>query len=219
MSRITRALSTALTILFVGLSTLEAAGQTRRMEQDPALDNLKHPPGTETAAAGTLGDVRKAGEGRRTVLLIPGLGFGASIWTDFMERHKSEFTMYAITLPGFAGTKPLAMPSADSTFADVPWTKSALEAIGALFARERIDHVTIVAHWALAAQIALRLALDQPDRVDAVVLVAGPLKSYYEGIPNMKNWTPEQRAKGIEALSQKWFKTVTRPTWDDNNFM
>jgi hypothetical protein len=64
------------------LLTLLPAGlraQTRSMAQDSTLDNLRHPPGVATTALGTLGHVRKLGEGKRTMLLIPGLGFGDDI--------------------------------------------------------------------------------------------------------------------------------------------
>ena len=193
--------------------------QSRILAQDPAIDNLRFPAGVETTAFGQLGRVRKLGEGPRAMLLIPGLGFGDNVWTEFMERHRSEYTMYAITLPGFGSTPPLPMPPEGSRFVEAPWTRSAIEAIEGLLARERIERITVVAHWALATQIALRLALDHPDRVEAVVLISGVLKSYYDVDPQMMTWTPEQRSANVEALGHRWFKTVTRRTWDDNNFM
>jgi pimeloyl-ACP methyl ester carboxylesterase len=193
--------------------------QSRSMAQDPTLDNLRLPPGTKTTPAGTLGQVRRFGEGPKVMLLIPGIGFSGNIWSEFMERHRTEYTMYAITLPGFGDTPPLAMPSEGSRFADTPWIKSTLQAIGALLDREHIERVTIVAHWALATQIALRLAVDDPNRVEAVVLIAGVLKVYYENSPGMLTWTPEQRSGFVESMAHHWFKTVTRQTWDDNNFM
>jgi pimeloyl-ACP methyl ester carboxylesterase len=159
------------------------------------------------------------GTGPRTLLLIPGLGFGDDIWSDFMERHRTAYTMYAVTLPGFGETPPLAMPAEGSRFAETPWLRSALLAIRRLIDEEKIPRLTIVAHWALASQIALQLALDVPDRVEAVVLVSGVLKSYYDNVPRMHEWTAEERAANTEALGLKWFKTVTRRTWDDNNFM
>jgi pimeloyl-ACP methyl ester carboxylesterase len=76
-----------------------------------------------------------------------------------------------------------------------------------------------MAHWALATQIALQLALEHPDRVDAVILIGGVLKSYYESTPAMLAWTPEQRVRFADGMGQRWFRTVTRWTWDDNNFM
>ena len=136
-----------------------------------------------------------------------------------MERHRTEYTMYSITLPGFGDTPPLPMPAKGSQFAETPWTRSSITAIERLLDEERIERVTIIAHWALATQIALRLALDHPERVDAVVLVGGVLKVYYESTPAMMAWTPEQRARFVEGMGARWFKTVTRRTWDDNNFM
>jgi pimeloyl-ACP methyl ester carboxylesterase len=189
------------------------------MTQDSTLDNLHHSPGVQTAALRTLGHVHKLGDGPRNVLLIPGLGFGDGIWTEFMERHKADYTMYAITLPGFGETPPLPMPPDGSRFVETPWTRSTIQAIEAMLDQERITRVTIVAHWALATQIALRLALDRPDRVDAVVLIGGVLKAYYENTPAMLTWTPEQRSRFAEGMGQRWFRTVTRRTWDDNNFM
>lgn len=104
------------------LTAIPALAQTRSLAQDPALDNLRHPAGTEVAAFGTLGRVRKSGEGRRVMLLIPGIGFGDGVWSEFMERHKADYTMYAVTLPGFDGTAPLPMPPEGSKYADGPAT-------------------------------------------------------------------------------------------------
>jgi pimeloyl-ACP methyl ester carboxylesterase len=52
-----------------------------------------------------------------------------------------------------------------------------------------------------------------------VVLAGGVLKSYYETVPGMRAWTAEERARYADGLGERWFKTVTRRTWDDNNFM
>ena len=210
----------ALPAIFLLLPPAGFGGQTRSMAQDPTLDNLRHGAGVTTAAIGTLGHVRKIGEGPRKMVLIPGLGFGGDIWNEFMERHRTDATMYAVTLPGFGGTPPLAMPGQDVPFADMPWTRSAIQGIESLLDKEQLTRVTIVAHWALAAQLALQLALDHPQRVEAVVLVGGPLRVYYEsGGPAMLTWTPAQRGQFVEGMGQRWFKTVTRRTWDDNNFM
>ncbi len=205
--------------LVAALSPTRLDGQPRSMAQDSTLDNLRHSPGIETSALGTLGRVRKVGVGQRTMVLIPGIGFGDDIWTEFMERHKADYTMYAVSLPGFGGTPPLPMPAEGIRYAGLPWIRSAIRGIETLLDRERIARVTIVAHWSLATQIALRLALDRPERVEAVVLIGGVLKAYYEGSQGMLNWTPEQRSAFSEGMASRWFRMVTRKTWDDNNFM
>lgn len=207
-------------VLLLAFASVGSQAQTRSMAQDPKLDNLTHPAGTATIPYGTLGNVRKFGEGRRKVVLIPGLGFGDSIWAQFMERHEKHYSMYAVTLPGFGDTSPLPMPPSGTPYAETPWTGSSVKAIKDLLDKEDIDRVTIVAHWALASQIALRLALDHPDRVESVVLIGGPLKVFYEGMGSgMLNWSREQRRAFVEGMAQRWFKTVTSRTWHDNNFM
>jgi len=192
--------------------------QARSMAQDSTLDNLQHPPGTVTVADGTLGRVRKVGHGARTLVLIPGIGFGDTIWTEFMQRHAARYTMFAVTLPGFGGTAPLAMPPSGVRYVEAPWIRSAVRAIIAELDRAGVPRATIVAHWALASQVALLLALEHPDRVEGVVLVAGVLKAHFTQ-PSMAAITPERRAEYAELMAHRWFKQVTRTTWDDNNFM
>src|SRR6266498_2813423 len=97
-------------------------GQTRLLLEDPTLDNLRHPADVKTGTFGSLGHVRKVGEGGKIMLLIPGLGFGDVVWSEFMERHRADYTMFAITLPGFGNTPPLPMPPEGSRYADMPWT-------------------------------------------------------------------------------------------------
>lgn len=35
------------------------------------------------------------------MILIPGLGFGGSVFSEFMEGFAGQYRMYAVTLPGF----------------------------------------------------------------------------------------------------------------------
>lgn len=196
-----------------------AGAQPRSLAQDSTLDNLRHPPGTGTAAWGTLGGVVKSGDGPRTMILIPGIGFGGGVWDEFAARRDGGWTVYAVTLPGFGGTPPLPMPASDTSYAQTPWIRSAVRAIGDLIEREGIGKATVVAHWALATQVALQLAAERPDLVEGVVLAAGVLKSYYENSPEMLGWNASQRARFADGMGGRWFRTVTRTTWDDNNFM
>lgn len=214
------ALRLALTAAVVVASVCTASGQPRSMEQDPGIDNLRHSPGTETAAPGTLGQILVAGEGRRAMLLIAGLGFGPEVtWADFMERHRADYRMLAVGLPGFGGSKPLQMPPPGTPYAEQSWMRSALGAIVTLLNQRKIERVSVIAHWALASQLALQLALDHPDRVESVVLVSGVLKSHFSSVKGMHEWSSAQRHQYAEGMAARWFKTVTRRTWDDNNFM
>lgn len=209
-------------ILVVSWLAIGTSSQAQRpsIVQDPALDNLVHPPGYAPATPATLGAVTRTGSGSRSMILIPGLGFSGAVFDDFMARHSRAFTMYAVTLPGFGATPALAMPPADSaSYRHASWTRSSETAIVALMDSLQIRRTTIVAHWILASQIALRLALRHPDRVDGVVLLAGVVKAYYDNDTTMLHWSLDRRSRYADAMGSQWFRTVTRQTWDDNNFM
>ncbi|MCC7132593.1 MAG: alpha/beta hydrolase [Gemmatimonadales bacterium] len=218
---ISRKVVTALLLTLAIAATTPEPGRAQRRElaQDPAVDNLVHPTGYRTADAPIT--TRKIGRGPRSMVLIAGLGFGAEIFADFMARREAEFTMYPVTLAGFGGTPALPMPAGTTSFGGLPWTRAATNAILALLDRENVGRATLVAHWIGASQIALRLALDHPDRFDAVILIGGVAKVFYVqgGNRAMLEWTPAQHVAFADGMGQRWFKTVTRRTWDDNNFM
>ena len=193
----------------------------RILVQDPALNNLVDPPGYKPAKLGTLGGVLKAGKGDRDMILIPGAGFGGPVFKELMDRLADDYRMYAVTLPGFGGTPAPPTPDEKTSFGAQPWTNSALEAIERLIVDEKLHDVVLVGHWMTGTQIAVRLANRHPDTVKAVVLIAGTARivSTNEQLKELMS-TPEKRVKTVDTFSApKWFKTVTRETWDDNNFI
>ena len=71
------------------------------------------------ASAGTpLGHVEQRGAGPTPVVLISGLACDWTVWEDFMDRNTERFTMYAVTLPGMAGTDAPPKPEAEG---GTPW--------------------------------------------------------------------------------------------------
>lgn len=212
-------------ILFVLLAsqfvTPTPFAQTRLMEVDSTLDNLVHLPGYTTTPFGELGDWHKAGSGSKTMLLIPGAGFGADIFDAFAERWGAEYTLYKVTVAGFGGTGAPPMPPAGTSFGEQTWTNSALAGIRQLIAREGLHNITVVGHWLIGTQLALRLALDEPDLVDAVVIVGGSARFMSPDTTRMPN--PTSLAQRVQVIDQfmvpRWFQHVTRATWDDNNFL
>ena len=193
----------------------------RILKQDPSLNNLVDPPGYATAKLGTLGAVLKAGKGDRDMILIPGAGFGGTVFKELMDRLADDYRMYAVTLPGFGGTPAPPAPDEKTSFGAQTWTNSALEAIEKLIADEKLHDVVVVGHWITGTQIAVRLANRHPETVKAVALIAGTARivSTNEKLKELMS-TPEKRAKTVDTYSAPmWFKTVTRETWDDNSFI
>jgi pimeloyl-ACP methyl ester carboxylesterase len=193
----------------------------RIMVQDSTLNNLVDPPGYQTAKLGTLGEVVRTGIGEQAMILIPGLGFSGNIFSEFMEGFANQYRMYAVTLPGFGGTPAPPCPQEQTSFGEQTWTNSALSAIEKLIKDEDIQDPIVVGHWLTGTQIALRLAMKYPDKVKAVILLAGSARMFISDTAYAAYYgTLEKRVSTIDKyFAPRWFKTVTRETWDDNNFL
>lgn len=179
------------------------------------------PPGYRTGKLGTLGGVVRAGTRTQAMILIPGLGFGGSVFSEFMEGFAGQYRMYAVTLPGFGGTAAPPAPGEKTSFGEQTWTNGALAAIEKLIEDEGIQNPIIVGHWLTGTQLALRLAMKHPDKVRAVVILAGSARMVGSDSARAAMLsTLEKRIAVIDKfMAPRWFKTVTRETWDDNNFL
>ncbi len=193
----------------------------RIMVQDSTLNNLVDPPGYKTGTLGELGEIKKFGTGKQTMVLIPGLGFGAEVFKEFSEMLAAEATMYAVTLPGFGGTPAPPTPPVGISFAEQTWTTAAYHAIERLIETEKLQRPIVVGHWLTGSTLALKLALEHPDKIGGVILLAGVPCFVATDTIQMKLHPPLERAAMAvdKYMAPLWFKTVTRATWDDNNFL
>lgn len=193
----------------------------RILKQDSTLNNLIDPPGYRTAEAGTLDGVIRVGTGPIPMVLIAGAGFGGDVFQEFMDAHASEYRMVAVTIPGFGGTAAPACPSEKTSFGELTWTNNALAGIEKLIAQEGFEKTIIAGHWLVGTQLAVRYTAKHPERVKGVILFSGtPLWNIVDTSYAKYYDTPEKRVASIDGfLATRWFKTVTRETWDDNNFL
>lgn len=190
---------------------------------DPSLNHLQHPPGTETAPLGQLGRVEKVGNGPIPMILIPGAAFGGGIWKSFMERNRDAYTMYAITPPGYDGTHP--PPWSDTTdFSDRAWTNALCDAIVRLIDEEKIDRPVVVGHHMLGDHYALRIALDQPEKVRGVIVISGTPSMAFPAMNTngpgkpVATATPELRVRMVSGFWAPFYKTVTQKMWNAGSF-
>ena len=199
------------------LALLAQAWAGPAVAQQPQLDSTRNnyvfPAGTETVPLGTLGKVERHGRGPVPMILVPGHGFGGDVFRSFMEANEERYTMYAVTLPGFGGTAPPPLPPESSSYMDQIWTRGAEEAVIRLIEREGLDRPVVVGHFITGGQIAMRLALDHPDRVRGAVVLAG------EARRAMGSDDPAVRRRAVdENLRKRWFKWVTPEVWVANNW-
>ena len=223
-SLVSRTAILGLVTLSVVMTAPEAGAQqtcVRIMKQDSTLNNLVDPPGYKTAPLGTLGGVLKSGTGPQDMILIPGLGFSGDVFQELMSSWGDKYRMFAVTLPGFGGSAAPPCPAATVSFGEQTWTNNALAAIEKLIKDENIKNPIVVGHWLVGAQLAMRLAMAHPDEVKAVILFSG--STHFVPSDTTKwplHMTLERRVAGVDRyMAPRWFATVTRETWDDNNFL
>ena len=204
------------------LAARTALAQEGAPPQDPSLDNLVHEAGYKPAELGSLGAVVERGKGPIDMVLISGLGVGASAVEGFMQRNAKRYHMLAITLPGFEGAAAPPMPPAGTSYGDQTWTRAAADAVVRLIKERRLRRPVVVGHFVNGTQVAAQVARENAVRARGLVLLAG--SSRYEPVEATPYWPQglplgKKVAMVDNGLAPRWFKTVTRTTWVANNFL
>ena len=215
-----------LTIILYLLACQHLLAQMPANLQDSTLNNLVHPNGYRTAKLGELGAVKKTGSGRQSLILIPGIGFSGDIYAGLVVQFQPAYTVYTITPAGFGGTAAPAMPDSSVSYSDMTWTRGIVTGILDLIEREHLQRPTIVASFVTGTQVALIMALEHSNAIGKIVIIGGSPYRYYpsqRGDGTWSDWdheqklTPAQRAKTADSFwAPRWFKTVTKQTWDSN---
>ena len=190
--------------------------------QDSTLNNLVHSADYKTSAPGALGAVVERGKGPIDMVLVSGFGLGASAFDGFMKRNTTRYHMLAVTLPGFEGSAAPPMPAPGTSYGDQTWTRGATDAVVKLIHEKKLSRPVLVGHYINGTQVVLRIAVEHPDMIRAVVLLAGTPR--FEPSPPLPFWpdslTLERKVQAVDQyLAPRWFKTVTRATWVRGNFV
>jgi pimeloyl-ACP methyl ester carboxylesterase len=214
-----RSLALLALVLVPGAAELRA--QTRTLTQDSSRNNLVQPPGLATTPPGELEPVLRVGSGGRPLVFLAGAGFGGDVYRPFADSLAAalDATVHLVTLPGFGEVPPWPVPAAGTPWQAGTWMGYAGQAVARYLDAHGIARAAVVAHWIVASQVALRLAIEQPERVSAVALLSGVAESHYPPPGGMQQMTLAQRHSYAEAMGSRWFRTVTPQTWHDNNFM
>jgi len=96
------------------------------------------------------------------IILIPGLSSHGSVWNETVAKYKGNFQTHVITLPGFAGVKPMDLSSGFL----VPIKEELLNYI-----EDNSLNKPIVIGHSLGGFMAMLMAIDKPDGFDKIVLV------------------------------------------------
>ena len=188
-------------------------------EIDLGRNNFSFPAGYQTLPEARPPVVRKRGRGSRTVILIPGMYSGATVFDGFIARNRSRYKIYLLTPPGINGTPPRATPAEGVRQAELTWTRLLERDILNLIGKEKISRPVIIAGGNPASQAAMDLALERPDRVGGVVLAGNNLVQFLPSPRDPRNMaTIDERAVSVEeGWAARWFKYVTPETWNSND--
>ncbi|OJJ20083.1 hypothetical protein BKI52_16555 [marine bacterium AO1-C] len=204
-----------LTVLLLTVAMPSMAQRKKRiMKQDTSINNLVHPPGYQTMPIHQIGKVQKFGGGPQEVILIAGLGLASDkVFAQFIKDNSSKYTMYAITLAGYGGTQAYPMPPAGTSYAELTWHKHSQKVILGLMKKYNLKKPVIITNSQTPTLIGLRIALEHPEKIKAIVAIGGELVRKLAP----QKLTPKQRQMGIDVqMAPMWFKTVTGETWDSN---
>lgn len=196
------------------------AQQSSAIMDSGKINNLILPSDYKCSETGTIPPYIKVGKGKQILIIIPGLGFDASIFEDFIKNNQQYYTIYCITLPGYGNTQAPALPPAGTSFGEQIWNKSALDGIAKLVTSEKISKAIIVGHFVQGTQLALRMAIDYPDLVKGVIILGGPAKFILINngkpieypLPGMINYIDK-------VTAPNWFGTISKADYDNGNYL
>jgi len=134
----------------------------------------KKPFPTRYTPPGKLGEVKVAGKGSQSLLLIPGFNADASIFDEFMARNANRYKMVAVTLPGWGGTPPYQRPDTFNP-GKLTWTKSVEQALINAIKENKLDKPVVIGNQQ-GGYWAARLAATQPELVRGAILIDTPTR-------------------------------------------
>lgn len=122
--------------------------------------------------------------------LIHGWGMNGSVWKPVLKKLSKNFTLHIVDLPGMGFSQAVSPYHLYSIAEKVA---------------ELLPNNTLMLGWSLGGQVAMRIALDQPEVVGKLILVGStPRFVNVNGLSAQKQWQ-----FGIEAsVFEKFTKSV-----------
>ncbi len=133
--------------------------------------------------------IDKIGHGPDLVLLH-GWGMHGGIWDGVRDALAQQFRLHVVDLPGYGASVHRE-----------PYTLAELARAVAQAMRQSMPQAAHVCGWSLGGQVALRLALDFPERVQSLVLIGTTpcFRQRADWPHGMDDATLEEFARSLEA--------------------
>lgn len=201
------------TVILCMLFPFSSYGQA----QDSSLNNLILPKNYKPSKLGTLNNVKKVGTGKKDLILVAGWGFDGSVFNYFVKKNTKKFTMHIVTLPGFGNQNSPPIPAKGTSYGKQIWTQGNADAIADYIKRKKLEKPSIIGHFISGGHTAFRVAIKYPELIDRLIIISGSAKVGSTDYP--KEPTLAERILINDTYyAPKWFKTVTKKTWDEQNY-
>jgi pimeloyl-ACP methyl ester carboxylesterase len=105
-------------------------------------------------------DVKISGQGKQSIIFIPGFACSGEVWKETVVRYEKNFTCYTLTMAGFAEAKP--QPNA--SFKN--WEKGIVDYIR----QNKLVKPILIGH-SMGGGLALAISSDYPDLIDKIIVV------------------------------------------------
>lgn len=105
-------------------------------------------------------EVKVSGSGKQALIFIPGFACSGDVWNETLEHYNKDYKCYTITLAGFAGTAPQAMPS----------LQACVTGIAAYIKDNKITQPVIIGH-SMGGGMAMLLGAGYPGLISKIVVV------------------------------------------------
>ncbi len=145
--------------------------------------------------------VHRSGSGGTPCVLIHGLGDGAYVWTDFVRHLPADYQALAVDLRGH-GYSPRSAGGQYFTHQHVADVTATLDRLG-------LERPVLIGH-SLGGDVAMRIAIAQPQRIAALVIVDFGPESGPSGMRVIHNLKHSMREYATVQEYLRWL-TRTRP--------
>lgn len=105
-------------------------------------------------------EVEKTGQGKKSIIFIPGFACSGEVWNETITKLKKEYTCYTLTMAGFAGAEPQMNPGFKN------WETS----IADFIKDNKINNPVLIGH-SMGGGLALALASDYPHLISKIIVV------------------------------------------------
>ncbi|MDF4222763.1 alpha/beta hydrolase [Maribacter sp. M208] len=105
-------------------------------------------------------EVKKSGNGNRTIVLIPGFACSGNVWTETKSVYEKDFTCYTLTMAGFADAEPSPNPNFEN------WKTG----IANFISEKNIEKPILIGH-SMGGGLAMAIAADYPKLIEKIVVV------------------------------------------------